>query len=113
MSKICWLSDFDQIGSGYLNISTPLCNELAKLGHDIKAIGIGYHGQEHFNDFSIIPARDFNDVMAMMQNLTMMWKFDIFVCALDIPHQEKLLTSLKRVVRPFKVICGAPLAQLF
>ena len=104
MSRIVWLSDADMQGSGYLNITNPLCNELVKLGHEIKEIGIGYHGEEHWNNFSIIPARDFNDVMAMIQNLTTKWKFDIFVCALDIPHQEKLLATLRKMVKPFKYI---------
>ena len=100
MAKICWLSDGDIQGSGYLNITNPLCNALTDLGHDIKEIGLGYKGQEHWNKFSILPARDFNDVMAMTQNLMLKWKFDVFVCALDIPHQEKLLSGLRQ--KPFK-----------
>lgn len=103
MTKIAWLSDLDLAGSGYLNITVPLCNELAKLGHEIKCVGYGYGGQEHDNNFSIIPARDFNDVTAIIQNLTRKWKFDAFVCALDIPHQEKLLSVFKDN-RPFKYI---------
>jgi glycosyltransferase involved in cell wall biosynthesis len=102
MARICWLSDFDISGSGYLNISIPLCNELSKLGHEIKAIGYGYKGQEHSNLFGIIPARDFNDVLAITQNLVNKWTFDIFVCALDIPHQEKLLSAMNQ--RTFKYI---------
>lgn len=103
MSRIVWLSDFDIAGSGYLNISVPLCQELSKLGHEVKAIGIGYKGQEHSFDFSIIPAGSFPDVSAIMMNLIQKWNFDVFVCALDIPHQEKLLGSMVNQ-RPFKYI---------
>lgn len=96
MAKILWLSDADIKGSGYLNITNPLCNTLVDLNHEIKEIGLGYQGEEHSNKFGIIPARDFNDVDAMIKNLSFMWKPDVFVCALDIPHQEKLLNSLSR-----------------
>ena len=102
MSKIVWLSDADIIGSGYGNITNSICNALVDLGHEVKEIGITYAGQEHWNKFSILPARDFNDVMAMIQNLYIRWKFDIFVCAMDIPHQEKLVVAMKN--RPFKYI---------
>ena len=102
MARIVWLSDGDIQGSGYLNITNPLCNALTDLGHEIKEVGLGYKNQEHFNKFSIIPARDFNDVMAIIQNLSVKWKFDVFVCALDIPHQEKLLGAMRQ--KPVKYI---------
>ena len=107
MAKIAYLSDFDLNGSGYLNISLPLCNELVELGHDIKAIGLGYKGQEHFNKFGILPVADFNDVMATTKNLITRWQFDIFICALDIPHQEKFLKYLEG--REFKYMGIMPI----
>ena len=102
MAKIVWLADADIIGSGYGNITNSICNHLVDLGHEVKEIGVTYAGQEHWNKFSIIPARNFEDVMAMIQNLYVAWKFDVFVCAMDIPHQEKLVTAMKN--RPFKYI---------
>jgi glycosyltransferase involved in cell wall biosynthesis len=103
-NKIVILSDFDPVGSGYLNISIPLCNELYKLGYDIKALGIGYEGQEHTNNFSILRASNFNDVIAQIQNLEVKWKFDTFICALDIPHHEKLLNNATMLQKKHKYI---------
>lgn len=109
MAKIAWLSDFDLQGSGYLNLSVPLCNGLAKLGHEVKAIGLGYRGQEHDNLFGILSAKDFNDVLAIMQNLQKKWGFEIFVCALDVPHHERLLATISKTENPFKYIGIMPI----
>jgi glycosyltransferase involved in cell wall biosynthesis len=89
--KIAYLSDMDLGGSGYMNLSLPLCDGLTKKGHEVKIIGLSYRREEHPYDFTIIPAIGFSDVAAIIQNLTMKWDFDIFICALDIPHQEKFL----------------------
>lgn len=104
MARIAYFSDYDLAGSGYLNISVPLCNELTKLGHEVKAIGLGYHGQEHDNLFSIIPCQDFNDFNAIVQNLTKKWPFDVFMVALDIPHHERILSMPVFQQRKFKYI---------
>lgn len=97
MAKIAVLSDFGQEGSGYLNIITPLCNGLTKLGHEIKAIGLMYQGQPHNNSFTIIPARDFRDVSAMINNLNILWQPECLVVAMDIPIQEMILKDTKRL----------------
>lgn len=102
MSKILWLSDFDLNGSGYLNISVPLCNNLSNLGHEVKAVGLGYRGQEHDYKFSVIPASNFQDVSAIITNMHNKWQPEIFICALDIPHHEKLLGAMSS--KPFKYI---------
>lgn len=108
-NKILWLSDADIQGSGYSSITNPLCNALTDLGHEVKEIGLGYHGEEHWNKFGIIPARDFNDVIASMKNFSFKWKPDVFVCALDIPHQEKLLGILGGEGFPYKYIGIMPI----
>ncbi|KKM79680.1 hypothetical protein LCGC14_1347430, partial [marine sediment metagenome] len=41
---ILFISDFDLTGSGYMNIAISLCNELARRGYNIKALGMGYNG---------------------------------------------------------------------
>lgn len=97
MAKIMVLSDFGQEGSGYLNIITPLCNGLTKLGHEIKAIGLMYQGQPHNNPFTIIPARDFRDVSAMINNLNILWQPECLIVAMDIPIQEMILKDTKRL----------------
>jgi len=98
--KICWLSDFDIKGSGYRNISVPLCNGLTKLGHEIKAPAFGYQGQEHNELFSMIPAKTLRETAAIAQNLYNLWRFDIFVMAMDIPIQEQILLHIQN--KPFK-----------
>jgi glycosyltransferase involved in cell wall biosynthesis len=92
--RIVWLSDFDLAGSGYFNISIPLCQGLINKGHEVKAIGLGYKGKEHNYNFGIIPAPSMKEAMAILQNLSQLWKFDIFVVALDITIQEQILKSM-------------------
>ena len=53
--KIVYFTDFDLAGSGYLNLSIPICTELVNRGHELKAVGLGYKGEEHYHPFSIIP----------------------------------------------------------
>ena len=53
--RIVFVSDFNFKGSGYLNIAVPLCQGLAERGYQVKAVGLGYSGDEHGFDFSIPP----------------------------------------------------------
>lgn len=106
MARIVWFSDLDTSGSGYKGISVALCQGLSELGHEVKVLGLNYLGEEHPFDFDIIPAGGFNDVSAMIQNLSIRWNFDVFICALDIPHQEQLLKHFNKILpqRGFKYI---------
>lgn len=97
MAKVVLLSDFGVTGSGYLNIATPVGNGLANRGHEVKAIGLMYQGEHHRHSFSIIPARDFRDVSAMMNNLKILWPFDCLIVAMDIPIQEMILKDSRRL----------------
>jgi len=105
--RIVWLSDFDARGSGYFNISVKLCEGLAKLGHEIKAVGLGYTGGEHNYNFSIIPAVNMQEAMMEVQNLFNVWKFNVLIVALDISIQEPLLANMQN--KPFKYIGIMPL----
>jgi glycosyltransferase involved in cell wall biosynthesis len=107
MTKIAWLSDFDLKGSGYLNLSVPLCNGLAKKGYEIKASGLGYKGTEHYHDVAIIPAGNLQDALAIIQNLYHLWEFEVLVVALDIPLQERFLAKMQD--RPFKYVGIMPI----
>lgn len=89
--KIVWLSDMDVMGSGYKNLSVSLCVELAKLGHEIKVLGLNYGGQEHWFDFSIIPVSNIQFVPMMIHNLKVMWDFDVLIVALDIPWHQRIM----------------------
>lgn len=97
MAKIVFLSDFGSKGSGYLNIATPLCAGLTEHGHEVKAIGLMYAGEPHSHKFTIIPARDFRDVSAMLNNLHILWPFDVLIVAMDIPIQEMILKDSKKL----------------
>jgi len=93
MKKIVWLTDMDIRGSGYRNVSVPLCKGLSEKGHDVKVIGLQYAGQEHFDPFSIIPVKSLQESFAMIHNFREMWDFDELIVALDIPIQERILAT--------------------
>lgn len=105
--NIIFVSDFNFLGSGYLNISVPLCKGLSDRGHQIKAIGLGYFGEEHSFDFSIIPCVSLTDAFAMVNNLKYQWTPDLVIVALDIPMQRKF-SSLCRGLG-LKIIAITPL----
>ena len=104
MAKIVILSDYNFKGSGYLNIVVPLCTGLANLGHEIKAIGLGYSGTEHDLPFSIIPCSSFFDAQAMMNNLIVQWGSDIVITALDIPYLGQFNNIAKQLGKKFIAI---------
>lgn len=107
MAKVCVVSDFSLKGSGYLNIIAPLCRELSLRGHEIKAVGLGYSGEEHPFDYSIIPCRSFPDAHAMVNNLKHQWGTEILIVALDIPQQEGFIGISKEL--GIKIISITPL----
>jgi glycosyltransferase involved in cell wall biosynthesis len=105
--KIAWISDLDFRVSGYFNITTSLCSGLATLGHEIKVVGLGYHGEQHDFPFSVIPVQNFQEATALVANLYNLWHFDVCVVALDIPMQEQFLLAFRG--RPFKYVGIMPI----
>lgn len=105
--KLIWISDLDVKGSGYSNISTPLCKGLAERGHEIKVIGLSYKGEEHTFPFSLIPAMNLHESLSIAQIIYNAWGFDVCIVALDIPLQERILISMKD--RPFKYVGIMPI----
>jgi len=105
--KIVWISDLDFRVSGYFNITTNICKGLAELGHEIKIVGLGYHGEQHDFPFGIIPVQNFLEANTCVTNLYNMWRFDLCIVALDIPLQEQFLLAMKG--RPFKYIGIMPI----
>lgn len=94
--------------SGYSNIGMELCRRLASYGHDIKVLGLGYTGQEHWEKFSIVPCNNLQDVGGYMNNLKFKWGVDAVVCALDINHfQEQIYPAAKQL--ELKYVCITPL----
>lgn len=89
--KILFTSHWDMKGSGYMNLSWPLCAGLTERGHEVKVLGFEYHGEEHTFPFSIIPAANLTDVIFEAEQLLNLWKPDVFVCAFDAPVQNLFL----------------------
>uniref|UniRef100_A0A6H1ZBG6 Putative glycosyltransferase n=1 Tax=viral metagenome TaxID=1070528 RepID=A0A6H1ZBG6_9ZZZZ len=90
--RILWVSDMDQRGSGYLGISTPLCAGLTEAGMEVRCLGLGYKGDEHWGKFSILPCRDLMDVKSMIFNFSKTWHPHMVIVALDIHlYQENIL----------------------
>ena len=103
--RIVVVTDFNQQGSGYLNISISLFTILAK-DYDIRIVGLGYEGQEHHHPFSVIPARDTNDAHAIVHNLNTMpaTSPDVIIVALDIPLQIFFKDKFLQYKKPYIAI---------
>lgn len=107
---IVFISDFDLTGSGYMNIAIASCNQLAKHGWSVKALGMGYSGAEHNWDFSIIPVPHgdaFARIPAMIHNFKNLGNagqvepVDAIIVALDIPMQARFLGLPTRTGIPY------------
>lgn len=104
MAKIAVISDFDMIGSGYHYIMAPLLSGLVKMGHEVKAAGLSYDGREHKYPFSIIPCKDVQDLVAVVNNLHYLWQPDVIIVGLDIPLQLAISETLRPLGRPYIAI---------
>jgi len=106
--NIVWVSDLDIIGSGYFNISVPLCAGLAQRGHIVKAIGLGYRGQEHDYPFSIIPCANLPEALNMFRAIYNMWHYDALVVALDLYAHNPFIKTLQ-YQKPFSYVGISPI----
>jgi glycosyltransferase involved in cell wall biosynthesis len=61
---------------------------------------MGYTGEQHPYNFSIIPTRNIQEIDAMLTNFQELWKPDIVIVALDIPYQDILLNVTKKLNIP-------------
>lgn len=80
-------------GGGYATITTPLAKALVEQGHDVKIVAMDNHGEEHTNNFSVLPTRDISEAQISIHNLKQMWGIDLIVAALDLPLHEILLAD--------------------
>lgn len=94
MKKLLILTEASFQGSGYFYVMFPILRELSKE-YDIKVIGLNYDGREHDYGFTIVPCKSLQDASAMISNLHYLWKFDLFICGLDIPMQIAIKDSLR------------------
>src|SRR5512139_2725128 len=115
---LIYISDFNMGGqssaeqaiprSGYANIGIELCRGLTKLGHETKVLGLGYTGQEHWENYSIIPCNSLQDVVGYVNNLKFLWKVDAVIVALDIhQYQESIFPMIRKM--GLKYVCITPL----
>lgn len=103
MRKILVITDMDSNGSGYRNIAAPLFTELSKLGeYETKIVGLMYKGEEHYYPFSVIPARDVQEMVGISRNVIGMWWADIVIVAMDIPLQINLYNQLAPLLQRSK-----------
>lgn len=104
--KIVAITDTDFRTTGYFNLAMPLLNGLGKLGHKIWLAGLGYKGEEHNWNFSIIPALDLRECQSIVNNLDQLEQIDVLIVALDIPIQKFILEMLaqQNPNRKFKYI---------
>lgn len=107
--KIIWLSDLDLRGSGYKNISIPVCSGLIERGHEVMAIGLGYHNEEHPFPFAVLPADSLKEAIGSAHNLEEMWGADVLIVALDIPLQEQIINHSFLNERKMKYIGVFPI----
>jgi len=95
--NILWLTDADFRGSGYMYLSVPLCDGLQE-NNDVKMLGLGYKGEPHNFNFSVIPVGNMEEAHMMIRNFLHapnMWRPDILVVALDVPLHIFFLEKLK------------------
>jgi glycosyltransferase involved in cell wall biosynthesis len=107
--KCVFCSDFDPVGSGYQSIATHLCQGLVEKGHEVKAVGLHYMGQEHTFDFSIIPVQNLREAVVAIYNLRALWNFDVLIVALDIPLQNVIMDQLQDFRSMFKYVGIMPI----
>jgi glycosyltransferase involved in cell wall biosynthesis len=105
--------------SGYANIGIELCRRLVQMDTDVKVLGIFYTGQEHGENFPIVPCNSLQDVAGYINNLRFQWfdsdhdlekgeGVDAVIVALDIHNfQEQLFPAVKGM--SIKYICITPL----
>ena len=94
--------------SGYANIGIELCKKLDEFGNKVIVLGLGYTGQEHNNNFSIVPCSSLQDVAGYVNNLKFLWNIDVVIVALDIHHfQEQIFPAVKKLELPY--VCITPL----
>lgn len=95
MAKILWITDYP-VGatSGYATITKPICNQLTESGNEIIVLGLANKGEEHWENFSIIPIDNLMEAQAAIHNLSIAWKPDVFIMALDIPNLEMLYSKV-------------------
>lgn len=103
--KLLVITDFDSTGSGYKTICAPLFTELHKMGgYETKIIGLMYRGEEHNYPFSVLPARDMQEVNGIATNLMYLWNPDVVIAAMDIPIQINIYNQLAQFQKKYVAI---------
>lgn len=93
--KLLVLTEMAFQGSGYYYLMSPILEELSKE-YDIKVVGLSYEGGEHNFGFSITPATEVREAVAISQAIIQIWKPDLFICGLDVPLQIAIHTAIQQ-----------------
>lgn len=103
--KILFITDMNFTGSGYLNISVSLLEEMSKV-YDVAVVGFGYEGQENWWPFSVIPCKDLGDLYSIVHNLNVISQTspDVIIVAIDIPQQIIFHKQFKQYGKPYIAI---------
>ena len=108
MARMIYITDMSTIGSGYRNLSMPIVLGLMERGHEVKIVGLGYKNEEHWFDFSLLPADNFQEAAGTTQNIYNFWGFDLIIIGMDIPIQIRHFMKMFQN-RPFKYIGIMPI----
>jgi glycosyltransferase involved in cell wall biosynthesis len=95
--KILALTDMDFRGSGYFYLMSPILQGLSSQGYDIKVVGLGYTGEEHLFDYTIVPTKETSEGVATATNIIKLWKPDLFICGMDILLQVHIFEQLSKL----------------
>lgn len=104
MRKILVITDMDTVGSGYKSICAPLFTQLAKMEYDIKIVGLSNRGEEHPYPFSILPATNLQEAVAIAGNMIQLWNPDVLIVAMDLPIQAQIHATLSQHQKPYIAI---------
>ena len=105
--NVVLMSDIGQVGSGYKTLTLPLAQGVAEAGHRVWVIGLGYTGEEHHFDLSLIPVTGLQEADGNLVNLVATKGVDVLVVAFDIPVQIGLLKGFMgrwKDTLPFKYV---------
>lgn len=107
--KVLVLTEVVKEGSGYTHLMLPILEGLSKMDYDIRVVGLGYTGWEYDYGFSISGAQTVQDGMVCVSNIISLWKPDVLVVGMDIPHHIKLLEHLRSAKKVVPYVAITPL----
>lgn len=87
--KILYVSDFDQLGSGYGTICANLSTQLVRHGHEVVVLGIEYKGQPHDYPFRVARG-DWKTLFSQVEAIRQAQWPDVVIFSHDLPTHRQL-----------------------